>query len=97
MFEKLTTPEEIFSFKLGAALAMEQTNLEMLADLEEHANRPELKEQFAHHADETRQQISNLEKCSELLQQNLEQEQHTLDEAKTASEKVANAGIRVSA
>lgn len=24
MFEKLTTPEEIFSFKLGSALSMEQ-------------------------------------------------------------------------
>jgi ferritin-like metal-binding protein YciE len=164
MFEKLTTPEEIFSFKLGAALTMEQTNLEMLGDLEEHANRPELKKQFAHHADETREQIRNLERCFELLgeevddspcpaieglekegkatlkktddnlqdaivlsaaaetehheiavyetlitnakarganevaqllQQNLEQEQHTLEEVKSAAEKHANEGWRV--
>ncbi len=31
MFEKLTTPEEIFSFKLGSALTMEKTVLGMLA------------------------------------------------------------------
>ncbi|HKV69204.1 MAG TPA: hypothetical protein VJN72_14030, partial [Gaiellales bacterium] len=30
MFEKLTTAEEIYSFKPGAALTMERTTLEML-------------------------------------------------------------------
>jgi len=39
MFEKLTTAEEIQSFKLGAALTMERTTLEMLGDLEDHAQR----------------------------------------------------------
>jgi ferritin-like metal-binding protein YciE len=67
MFEKLTTPEEIFSFKLGAALKMEKTNLEMLGDLEEHAQRDELKQMFRHHADETKSHIANLEKSFELL------------------------------
>src|SRR3954464_1793032 len=66
MFEKLTTPEEIFSFKLGAALKMEKTVLEMLGDLEEHAQRDELKQQFRHHADETRQHIANIERSFEL-------------------------------
>jgi ferritin-like metal-binding protein YciE len=67
MFEKLTTPEEIFSFKLGAALKMEKTNLEMLGDLEEHARREELKQMFRHHADETRTHISNIEQAFQLL------------------------------
>jgi ferritin-like metal-binding protein YciE len=166
VFEKLTTPEEIFSFKLGAALTMERTNLEMLAELEEKANRPELKQQFAHHADETREQIGNIEqafaalgedvddspcpaieglekeakstirktddqlldaivlsaaaetehheiavyeglitlarargadKVVGLLQQNLEQEQHTLEEVKSATEKIAQQGLRATA
>jgi ferritin-like metal-binding protein YciE len=67
MFEKLTTPEEIFNFKLGAALKMEQTNLEMLGDLEEHAQRDELKQMLRHHADETKTHIANIEKSFELL------------------------------
>lgn len=67
MFEKLTTPEDIFSFKLGAALTMEKKVLEMLGDLEEHAQRKELKDLFRHHADETRHQITNIEKAFGLL------------------------------
>jgi ferritin-like metal-binding protein YciE len=166
MFEKLTTPEEIFSFKLGAALTMEKTVLEMLGELEQKANRPELKQLLSHHADETRQHIVNIEKSFELLgeevddspcpaiegiekegqatlkktddeladavilagavetehheiavyevlitnakarganevaqllQQNLEQEQHTLEEVKSTAERVSNQGARVSA
>jgi ferritin-like metal-binding protein YciE len=158
MFERLNTPDELFSYKLGAALKMENTVLEMLGDLEENSTREELKQQFRHHADETRQQIQNIERSFEalgqepddspcpaieglekegkanikkaddklvdnvilsgaaetehheiavyeglithaqamgqqqvvqLLQQNLEQEQHTLDEVKQATEKLA--------
>jgi ferritin-like metal-binding protein YciE len=63
MFDKIESPKELFSYKLGAALKMEQTVLEMLGDLEEKAQHAELKEQFRHHADETRQQISNLEQA----------------------------------
>jgi hypothetical protein len=39
MFERLNTPEEIFTFKLGSALTMEQKLVEVLGELEEHANR----------------------------------------------------------
>jgi ferritin-like metal-binding protein YciE len=67
MFEHFTTPEEIFTFKLGSALTMEHDSLEMLGTLEETTPRPELKELFHAHAEETRQQIANLEKCFELL------------------------------
>lgn len=67
MFEHLSTPEEIFSFKLGSALSMEHDTLDMLADLEQTARRPELKALFREHAGETRQQIANIERSFELL------------------------------
>jgi ferritin-like metal-binding protein YciE len=63
MFERLNSPNEVFSFKLGAALKMENTVLEMLGDLEENSQREQLKQQFRHHAEETRQQIRNLEQA----------------------------------
>ena len=58
---EITTPTELFTHKLGAALTMEQTVLQMLQTLEQEAQEPELKEQFSHHRDETEQQISNLQ------------------------------------
>lgn len=67
MFEKLNSPKDVFTFKLGAALKMENTVLEMLGDLEEKSQRPQLKQQFRHHADETRQQIQNLEQAFSAL------------------------------
>ena len=67
MFEKLTTPEEIYSFKLGAALTMERTTLEMLGDLESHAQRDDLKRLFREHAGETQQHIANVERAFQLF------------------------------
>ena len=67
MFEKLNTPQELFHFKLGATLKMENTVLEMLGDLEQAAQREQLKEQFRHHAEETREQIHNIEQAFEAL------------------------------
>ncbi|MEF2976071.1 YciE/YciF ferroxidase family protein [Subtercola sp. YIM 133946] len=67
MFEHFTTPEEIFSFKLGAALTMENDTLAMLAELEATTSRPELKQSFSAHAEETRGQIENLRRCFALL------------------------------
>jgi ferritin-like metal-binding protein YciE len=67
MFEHFTTPEELFSFKLGSALTMEHDSLEMLETLESTTPRSELKDLFSVHAEETRQQIANLERCFELL------------------------------
>lgn len=63
MFERLNTPQELFHYKLGAALKMENTVLEMLGDLEKNAQREQLKLQFRHHAEETRQQIHNIEQA----------------------------------
>lgn len=62
MFERLNTPDEAYNFKLGAALKMEQTVLEkILEDSIDEAQDDGLKRLFRHHAEETRQQIANLE------------------------------------
>jgi ferritin-like metal-binding protein YciE len=67
MFDKLGNTREVFGHKLGAALTMEQNVLDMLGDLEEKARQAELKRQFHHHADETRQQIDNIEQVFKAL------------------------------
>jgi ferritin-like metal-binding protein YciE len=67
MFEKLNSPQELFQYKLGAALKMENEVLEMLGNLEEATQSDQLKQQFSHHADETRQQIQNIEKAFSAL------------------------------
>lgn len=67
MFEHFTTPEEVFSFKLSSAVTMEYDSLALLAELRDRANRTELKELFHQHGEETKQQILNLEKCFQLL------------------------------
>jgi ferritin-like metal-binding protein YciE len=67
MFERLTTPEEIFSFKLGAALTMEQKLVDALEELEESAQRTEIRQALREHREETRQHVSNLEECFRLL------------------------------
>ena len=53
MFEHLSTPEEIFSFKLGSALSMEHKLLDVLEELEQHAQREEIKHALAQHREET--------------------------------------------
>ena len=45
MFDKIETPRELFTHKLGAALTMERTVLDMLGELEEAARGQELKQQ----------------------------------------------------
>ena len=67
MFDKLNNTREVFGHKLGSALTMEQDVLDMLADLEDKARSDELKQQFRHHADETRQQIDNIEQVFRAL------------------------------
>ena len=61
MFDKLNTAEEVYNHKLGAALRMENTVLEMLHDNADEAREDRLKQLFQHHAEETRGQIRNLE------------------------------------
>jgi ferritin-like metal-binding protein YciE len=94
VFERLNTPQEAYNYKLGAALKMEQTVLDMLDKNVEEAQHEQVKQLFRHHQDETRQQIANIEQAFalfgwdvvSLLEQNLEQERHTLREVLQAEE-----------
>ena len=67
MFERLNTPQEAYNYKLGAALKMEQTVLDMLDDNCEEAHNEQLRQLFRHHQDETRQQIANIEQAFALM------------------------------
>jgi ferritin-like metal-binding protein YciE len=86
---QLTSPTELFTHKLGAALTMEQTVLQMLQKLEQTAKDPELKEQFSHHRDETEQQIANLQQVFSALGEQAEtQPCPTIDGLKEESEEM---------
>jgi ferritin-like metal-binding protein YciE len=67
MFERFDTPEEIFSYKLGAALSMERQLVGLLGQLEEHAQREEIRHPLAVHREETLQHVANIEHCFTLL------------------------------
>ena len=81
MFEHLNTPEEIFNFKLGSALKMEQELVDVLGELEEHANRDEIKSALRAHREETRQHVSNLEQCFKLLGEEVDDSPNPVVEA----------------
>jgi ferritin-like metal-binding protein YciE len=65
MFETVSIhdPKELFAHKLGAALTMENTILEMLEKLIEEANSSELKQQLRTHHTETQGHVRNLEQA----------------------------------
>ncbi len=67
MFEHLNTPEELFSFKLGSALKMEQELVNVLEEFEARAQRAEIKRALSEHREETLQHARNIEKCFKLL------------------------------
>jgi ferritin-like metal-binding protein YciE len=60
---RVHNPRELFAYKLGAALTMENTVLEMLRQLTEEANAGDLKKQLRHHAEETQGQIRNIQQA----------------------------------
>jgi ferritin-like metal-binding protein YciE len=64
---KIESPRELYVHKVGAAYGMEQTVLEMLEQLQEEANDPQLKQLLSHHYSETQQQIRNLEQVFRAL------------------------------
>jgi ferritin-like metal-binding protein YciE len=64
---ELTTPEELFAFKLGVALRSEHDVLKMLEENQKVAQSQELKDMLGHHQDETREQITYIEKCFKVL------------------------------
>ena len=61
------TPTELFAHKLGAALTMEETILEMLEELQDKASDPKLQKQLQQHHTETVQQIQNLRRIFDAL------------------------------
>jgi len=67
MFEHFERPQELFEYRLGAALTMEHDSLDMLRELEMSARSDEIKKLFSHHAHETEEQIANLERVFEVM------------------------------
>jgi ferritin-like metal-binding protein YciE len=68
------TPTELFVHKLGAALTMEETILEMLEQLQDEASDSKLQKDLQHHHQETQQQIQNLRRIFEALGQEVEKQ-----------------------
>ncbi|MBA3735328.1 MAG: ferritin-like domain-containing protein [Actinobacteria bacterium] len=64
---KIESPQELFVHKLGAALTMEETILEMLEKLQEEANDPSLRRQLEQHYKETQGQVQNLQQVFDAL------------------------------
>ena len=64
---KIETPRELYLHKLGAALKMENTILEMLPQLEEHANDSQLQQALRRHHEETQMHVRNLEQAFSAL------------------------------
>ena len=65
--ETIETPRELYLFKLGAALKMENTILDMLPQLGEHAQDPHLQQALQHHFEETQGHVRNLEQAFSAL------------------------------
>lgn len=66
MFEHLTTPEDLLAFRLASLLSGEHDSLDMLEELGRIVSTEPLRAVFTEHADETRRQIQNVERCLEL-------------------------------
>ena len=64
---KIESPRELYTHKLGAALKMESTILDMLPELEEQANDTQLKQALKHHFEETRGHVANIERAFQAL------------------------------
>jgi len=63
----IETPRELYLHKLGAALKMENTILEMIPQLEEHAQDSQLKQALRMHFEETQGHVRNLEQAFSAL------------------------------
>jgi len=63
----IETPHELFLHKLGAALTMEETILDMLDKLQEEASDPTLKRNLQHHRRETENHVANLQQIFRAL------------------------------
>lgn len=63
LFQKLDSPQELFTYKLGSALSMENKVLDALEDLEERSQSEELKNRFRAHHEQTQQHVANIEQA----------------------------------
>lgn len=64
----LTSPEELLRYQLRTARTMEDDSLAALGELAEAAVSTDVTKLFTHHADETREQIENLNRVFQLLE-----------------------------
>jgi ferritin-like metal-binding protein YciE len=64
---KIETPQELYVHKLGAALTMENTILDMLPQLEENAQDAQLKQSLRRHYEETQRHVANLQQVFQAL------------------------------
>ena len=67
MFERLNTPQEAYEFKLGAALKMEYTVLDILEANIDEAQDHQVAETFRQHREESRGHIDNLQAAFGLI------------------------------
>ena len=72
MFERLNTPDELFSHKLGSALTMEHKLVGILEELEQRAQRGEIKQALRSHRQQTHRHAQNVEQCFRALGEEVE-------------------------
>src|SRR5690348_10535835 len=63
----IETPRDLFVHKLGAALTMEETIVDMLENLQQEASDPQLKRNLKQHHAETQQHVANLQQIFRAL------------------------------
>ena len=63
----IENPRELYTHKLGAALTMEKTILDMLSQLEEHAHDEQLRQFLQQHHAQTERHVENLERAFRAL------------------------------
>lgn len=67
MFERLTTPQDAYQFKLGAALTMERTVLAILDASIDEAKDAQVVQLFREHREESQSHVTNLEEVFRLM------------------------------
>lgn len=67
MFERLTTPEEAYNYKLGAALNMEHTVVKILQASIEEAKDERVVSRLRHHLEETEGHVRTVEEIFGLM------------------------------
>jgi ferritin-like metal-binding protein YciE len=66
--QTLKSPSDLLHFQLRTAMTMENDSLAALGELAKAAKSAEITKLFRHHADETKEQISNLQQVFLLLE-----------------------------